>query len=293
MRRLAAFALLTLFAIACGATSAQPHTLALTYKKGDVQKYTFHSIAKETIGTGQMDIPVNVDMSAKETVTVQSVDSAGVADVSVALTDVVVKSDTNGTSNSSTLNFPAQQVKIAADGRIVSINGITAQVNPFVMGTGGNLVSAIFPNTPVKPGDKWSKDYDQANPFSGGTIHVTTTSKYLRDETLKGVSAAVVQTTSTSNFEFTIDMSSLAGGTSGSSFPMAGLGGIQGIKMKGTTTADATTWLDLGAHHLLQTHLTSKINANMNFVLTPGSALSGMLGPMTVKGDQAIDLNPA
>jgi hypothetical protein len=292
MRKRSLVAVLALLAVACGAaTSAEAHTLALAYKTGDVQKYTFHSVANEQINTGRTDIPVNVDMSAKETVTVQSVDSAGVAEVSVALTDVTIKTDASGSSNSTKLDIPAQTIKIAADGRILSVNGTTAQGNPFGMGTGGNLSSAIFPNKPVKPGDTWSKDYDQANPFGSGVIHVTTKSKYLNDEKLKGVNTAVVETTSSSDFDFTLDMSALASaGTT--PLPLGGSSGIQGITMKGTTTATVTTWIDPSARHILKTHVTSKTNANMNFVLAPGSALAGLLGPMSVKGDQTVDLLP-
>ena len=285
--------LVAVLAVACGAATVQAQTLALAYNKGDVQKYTFHSTAKETINTGRTDVPVNIEMSAKETVTVKSVDAAGVADVSVAMTDVALKTETNGTSNSTTITVPAQEIKIAADGRILGVNGAASQGNPLGMGTSGNLVSAILPNTKVKPGDTWSKDYEQANPFGAGTIHVTTKSKYLRDESLKGVNTAVVQTTSSADFDLTLDLSKLAGAAGGSPFPAGGASGIQGLKMKGTTASDATTWIDPKGRHILKTHLTSKTNANMTFVFAPGSSLSGLLGPMTVTGDQTIDLLPA
>lgn len=288
MRKLALVALLV---VACGAAPAHAQTLALAYKKGDVQKYTFHMTANETINTGRTDVPINIDMSAKETITVQSVDSAGVADVSVALTDVTIKSDSGGTSNSTTTTVPTQTMKIAADGRIISVNGQSSQANPFGVGTSGNFASAIFPSTPVKPGDTWSKDYDQGNPMGSGTIHVATKSKYLRDETLKGVSAAVVETTSNSDFDFTLDLAKLAGGTS--PIPISGASGIKGLTMKGTTTADTTSWIDAGGHHMLKTHVTSKTNANMTFVFAPGSSLSGLLGPMAVKADLTLDIQPA
>jgi hypothetical protein len=288
MRKLVLVALLV---VACGATTVQ--ALSLAYKKGDVQKYTFHSIAHLQIGTGRMDVPVNIDMSAKETVTTQSVDASGTADVSIALTDVILKSDTNGTANSTTVNVPLQQIRIAADGRILSVNDATSQANPFGVGTGGNLASAIFPDKPVKPGDTWSKDYDQANPLGAGAIHITTKSKYIRDESLKGVNAAVVQTTSTSSFDYTLDMAKLAGAAGSTSLPITGISAIRGIAMKGTTTADVTTWIDPNGHHILKTHLASRTDANMNFVLEPNSTLSGLLGPMTVKGDQTVDLLPA
>src|SRR5258708_37911362 len=131
--------LLAVLAVACGAASIQAQTLALAYHKGDVQKYTYHSTAKETINTGRTDIPVNIDMTAKETVTVKSVDAAGAADVSVALTDVILKSETSGTSNSSTITVPPEDDKIAPDGRLLSINGTTPQGVPLGLGPSGNV----------------------------------------------------------------------------------------------------------------------------------------------------------
>jgi hypothetical protein len=285
-------ALVVVFAVACGA-AAHAQTLALAYKKGEVQKYTLHSIVNESINTGRLDIPIKVDMSAKEALTVVSVDSAGVADLSVALTDVVIKTDMNGSSGSTTANVPVQQIKIAADGKILSLNGQSSSANPFVgLSTGGNMVSAIFPSTAVKPGDTWSKDYDQTSPQGGPAIHVTTKSKYLRDETLKGVNTAVVETTSSSDFDFTMDLSTLAGAGASSPFPVS-VSGLQGISIKGTTTTDATTWIDPSGHRIVKTRMTSKTNANMSFTLAPGSSLSGLLGPMSVTGDQTLDLLPA
>jgi hypothetical protein len=103
----------------------------------------------------------------------------------------------------------------------------------------------------------------------------------------------VVATTSTSDFDFTLDMLKLTSDASGTSpFPTVGAGGFLGIAMKGTTTADATSWIDPSGHRILKTHVTSKTNATLNLVFAPGSSLAGSLGPMTVNGDQTIDLLP-
>jgi hypothetical protein len=295
VRRLA---LVAVFAVACGATAAHAQTLALAYHAGDVHRYSFHSTATENIDTGATTIPVTIDMSAQETVTVQSVDSSGVADLSVALSSIVVKGQADGVTNSTTgLTLPPQEIKIAADGRLLSVNGISSEGGfPFGMGTGGDLVSAVLPDTPVKPGDTWSKDYDQANPLGSGPIHVTSKSKYLRDESLQGVNAAVVETTSNAAVDFTIDTSALALPTSGtagpSTFPLPQTG-MQGITIKGTTTSDVTTWIDPNGHRILKSHMTSKTTANLSFVLAPGSALPGLIGPMSIQGSATVDVLPA
>jgi hypothetical protein len=229
---------------------------------------------------------------------VQSVDSSGVADLSVALSSIVVKGQADGVTNSTTgLTLPPQEIKIAADGRLLSVNGISSEGGfPFGMGTGGDLVSAVLPDTPVKPGDTWSKDYDQANPLGSGPIHVTSKSKYLRDESLQGVNAAVVETTSNAAVEFTIDTSALALPTSGTSvpstFPLPQTG-MQGMTIKGTATSDVITWIDPNGHRILKSHMTSKTTGNLSFVLAPGSALPGLIGPMSIQGSATVDVLPA
>ncbi|TMB45949.1 MAG: hypothetical protein E6J53_05760 [Chloroflexi bacterium] len=80
MRRLA---LVALVAFACGAATVQPQTLSLGYKKGDTYKYSFHAVIKQTMGMSGMTIPVDVDMTANESIVVNSVDSSGTADLAI------------------------------------------------------------------------------------------------------------------------------------------------------------------------------------------------------------------
>jgi hypothetical protein len=297
MRRLA---LVALFTVACGATAAHAQTLALAYHAGDVHKYAFHATSSEQISAAGTTIPVTVDMTATETTTVKSVDSSGVADVTVDLGAIVIKEQANGATNSTSgMTLPPEEIKIAADGRILSINGMTSSgAFPFGMGLGigmgGTLVSAVLPDAAVKPGDTWSKDYDQANPLGTGNIHVTSKSKYLRDESFQGVFAAVVETTSDGTVDFTIDTSSSGTVTSpGLPLPAGAFGGMRGITIKGTTTSDVTTWIDPGSHRILKSHMTSSTTGSMTFVLAPDAATAGMIGPMSIKGSSTVDLTLA
>jgi hypothetical protein len=301
MRRLA---LVALFVVACGATPAHAQALALGYHKGDVHKFSFHSTATEKINTGAIAVPVDVEFSALETVTVQSVDSNNVADLSITLSNVAIKTKSNGTTNTTTgPTMPAMDLKIGADGRLISINGMSyASAFSFGgMGIGaGGLVSAVLPDTPVKPGDTWSKDYDQTNPLGSGSVNVTTKSKYLRDESLRGVNAAVVETTSTGAIDITIDPVKLIPkvASPGSpppdyTLPPAAAGGLSRITIKGTTDTDVTTWIDPNGRLILKSHMTGKTTANVTLVMAPGSTLPIMPGPMSVTGSETVDLLPA
>ncbi len=109
---------------------------------------------------------------------------------------------------------------------------------------------------------------------------------------MRGIKAVVVETSSNTVIDISIDMSKL---TSGSILPITGpdgTGGIQGITMKGTSTSDVTTWIDPGGHRVIKSHATAKTTSTTSFVLSPGSTMP-MMGPMTTQGDEIVDLTPA
>ena len=289
MRRLALVAFL---ALACGSVTAQAQTLALAYKSGDTYKYTFHSTANENIDAGAISIPITLDMRAQETVTVSSVDSSGTADLSITLSNITMKSSTNGVTSTTTgMPSPTIHIKVAADGRAVSGTGDTFGGSPFMMlaGTGGGFTSAVLPDSAVKPGDTWSKSYDQATPMGSGAIHITTKSTYLRNEG----STAVVQTTSTATIDITTDMSKTLGGQVGPPIPAMPGAALQSLSIKGTLSTDVTTWLDPSAHRVVKSHMTGKTNATMTINMTSTTTIPGLTGPFTIKGTQTQDLTPA
>jgi hypothetical protein len=292
VRRLA---LVVFLAIACGPAVAHAQSLALAYQSGDAYKYALHSTATETVDTGVTTIPINFDLTARETVTVKSVDSSGTADLSISLSNLTIKSSANGVTNTTTgTPVPSIEMKVGADGRILSVNGNVLGGSPFSMfsGMGGIFMSAVLPDNAVKPDDSWSKEYDQANTMGSGTIHVTTKSKYLRDESVNGVSAAVVETTSTTSVNITIDLSKLLAG-SGSSQVMPGA--AYPLTIKGTSSSDVTTWIDPAGHRVLKSHMTGTTDLTMTMQIKApaGTTMPGLTGPSTIKGTQTLNLDPA
>jgi len=292
MKRLALLAVLLL--AGCGSFGApKPHTLSLAYKAGDTFKYKLHSTSKQTVTTNGMSIPLNFEISANESIQVKSVDASGTADLAITLSDLAFKSTMGGTTNTTT-GLPAQTIdaQIGADGRLVSIGG-----NQLPSGTpldaltglgGGFFVSAVLPSNSVKPGDTWTKDYDQANPMGTGTTHIASKSTYLRDESLNGVNAAVVETKSTA----TIDMT----------FPDPAHGNpvaASGMTIKGTLATDVTTWIDPDRHRVMKTHSTADDDATIDLKTTapPPSPTAPsapqFTGPITAKGQATTDLTPA
>jgi hypothetical protein len=287
MRRLVLAAFLLV--VACGAVPAQARALTLGFHSGDTYKYSFHSTTKQTISASGLTVPADIELTAGETVKVKSVSSAGVADLAIALSNVTVKS-TTGTVKSTTTGIPdtTMDITVAADGRVLSMDGHQfAGPDPFMIfsGLGGGLfVSAVLPSNPVKPGDTWSKDYDQANPSGTGTIHVTSKSKYLRDESLNGVNSAVIETSSTGLIDLSI-AAPVPGSATASAFG--------GMSIKGTVTTDVTTWFDPNGHRVLKTHSTESNDGTMTINLSSSTPLPGLTGPVTVKGTGTTDLTPA
>jgi hypothetical protein len=280
--------LVALFAFGCGAVPAQAQTLSLGYHSGDTFKYSFHSTTKQTMGASGMTVPADIEMTATETVKVKSVDSSGTADLAIALSSFNVKSTTAGVTNTTTgIPDTTLSVSVAADGRVLSMDGHQfAGADPFLIFSGlggGFFVSAVLPSSAVKPGDTWSRSYDQANPGGTGTVHLTSQSKYLRNESIQGVTAAVVETTSNGSMDM-----SLGAPAAGASSP-----GFGGISIKGTVTSDVTTWIDPSTHRLLKTHSTETNTGTVNLDASASSGLPGVAGPITIKGTGTTDLTSA
>jgi hypothetical protein len=294
VRRLA---LVVFVAVACGPAVVHAQSLSLAYHSGDVYKYALRSTATETVGTGVTTIPINFDLTGRETVTVKSVDSSGTADLSISLSDLTMKSSANGVTNTTTgLPMPAIEMKVGADGRILSVNGNVLGGSPFSMfsGMGGIFMSAVLPDNAVKPGDSWSKEYDQANTMGSGNIRVTTKSKYLRDESVNGVNAAVVETTSTSSVNIAIDLSKMLAGSGSSGQVMPGMAAYP-LTIKGTSSSDVTTWIDPAGHRVLRSHMTGTTDLTMTMQMKApaGTTAPGLTGPSSIKGKQTLTLDPA
>jgi len=295
-------ALVVFVAFACSPLPTQAQDLRFGYHPGDTYKYAIHSTANETIDAVIVQVPLKLDMTANQTVTVNSVDSSGTADLSIDMSNVSLKTTMNQTTNTTNVGSQAISMQVGADGRIVSINGNAAGSNPFAVlsGVGGGFISAVLPDKPVQPNDTWSKTYDQTNSQGSGSIHVTANSKYLRDESPSGANAAgpkaaVIETTSTSTIDMTLDLTKLAAGQSGS--PLAGLtpGAVQSLTFKGTVKAVITSWIDLSTHRVAKTHRTSNLDATMtmNFPPSTSPSMAGLTGPINIKGDETTDLTPA
>ncbi len=295
--------LIALVAGACGSLGAQAVTLSLAYKAGDTYRYTLHVVLKYTVGGQGLSLPLNVEMTGKETLKVNAVDSSGTADLTVAMSDTSVKTTVNGTTSTTTSNTTTTiEVKVTKDGRVVSVNGNAFGNSgglPGMTGGEGGLVSAILPDQPVKKGDTWKKTYDQTNPMhSSGSVHVTTDNTYLKDDTVGKVNAAVVDSKISSDLDLSFDLSALSGQSGTSLFPTGGSMGMKSMALKGTTKSDVMTWIDIGARHIVKSKSSGSLDATITLNLdqsagTTTTPMPILSGPITFKGTQTLEMNPA
>jgi hypothetical protein len=285
MRWLALMAVLAV--AACGSIGAQAHTLSLGFKAGDAYKYKLHLTSKQTASMTGMSIPITLDIAASESVKVKSVDSSGVADLTLTLSGYTMKETTGGVTNTTTgIPDESLDIEVRADGTLVSINGVNVSGRNMLSAlpciSGGFFVAAVLPDHAVKAGDTWSKTYDQSFMDTTGKLHVVSNSKYLRDETVNGVNAAVVETKSTGS----IDMTPATGAANSP---------VSAFSVKGTFTTDVTTWVDTSGHRVVKSHATGHddVTIDLPTMSTTASASPMMQGPITTTGDSTTDLNPA
>ena len=296
MKRLVGLVVALFVVTGCGSFGLRSHPISLAFKSGDSYSYKLHAKLDYTVGAQGMSIPFKLELNAKDTVKVNSVDSSGVADVTINLSDITVKSTINGTDDSHAGKPETVKLKIASDGHIVNVNGtdVTAGSVPDFTGLGNGLISSVLPSGDVKVGDTWKKTLDSKPPMGTGTIHVQTDNTYLRDEKVGAVDTAVVESKITSAIDITLDTGSLglpmaSGGTRKSTSPA-----IQNVTVKGTLTSTVTSWIDTSGHRIVKTHSSGKTDATLD--LSPASPTStppAFRGPFSFKGTQAVEIDPA
>jgi hypothetical protein len=276
-------ALVALTLIACGqpAQHTSAHALTFAFNQGDQHSYALHESWDNTIGVGALVQPTHIEVSARETLAVTSV-SKGVANATITFADFKLDEGTpDGTVPTSTFPATTEQLQIAADGRVLTLGGISLTVSRNFRMTGtGNWITALISGTAVNPGDSWSKEYDEASPVGSGGTRLSTKSTYLRNEMFQGENAAVVETSSSETSDITIKDDSSPPPTEG----------IYGARNIGRATSDVTTWIDLGTHQILKTRMTARTEVMSTYLVVPAASPASTVGPDT-KTAETLDLN--
>jgi hypothetical protein len=260
------------------------------------QTYTYHfnfNILGSAVAAGKT-IPVKESLAAKMEWNVEAVDAGGVATVAVTLSDYQVT--VNGKA------LPASQIpaaatsftmKVGADGRVLSSGGVFGDA---LAGTdtsagglpGTNQLTPLLPGHDVSPGDTWAKTFKQELPFEMGTLRYKTQSRYVRNEQMDGVEAAVIETKMSIPLHMKLDLATALEGSPGA-LPA---GSHPVISYRGKSNMVDTGWFDPGQRLMLKTQVSGSFNMDMTFrgmpagTLRNGSSIS-FRGAMTMTLERA------
>jgi hypothetical protein len=169
-------------------------SLRLALTNDQTLRYRFHMVVESSARVGGGAVVSNEDLLGTSSWHVDSVDSRGVAAVTVTMSDV------SHTVNGKTYPQPTQtlHLQIASDGRVLAEAGFGTTSGRTDAGPGFpgmDQLLPLLPGRPVAVGDIWRRSFDQTNPLGTGSIHYATTSTFARFEEVNRIKAAVIHTT--------------------------------------------------------------------------------------------------
>ena len=279
--------------------SAQAQPLALSFTQGQEQTYAIHQTMDAHMSSDVFgDKPLKMDLTETVTWTVKSVDQDGTATIEVSVSGV--SGSLNG-EDVPTTDIPPLEMKIAADGRVLSAGGIAFGGSPSSQGFGFPGMEQLTPILPdngekVSVGDTWEKSFSQNFPFGDGTVEFTASSTYARNETVNGQQAAVIETDLTVPLDLTINLSELLkalgpelSGTTGAAGDLGGLSDAS-IAYNGQGSLSQTSWVDLQAKQLLKTRSHGNFDIDLGFQGIPGIGNAPVNMAFTGTFTQSLDV---
>jgi hypothetical protein len=257
--------------------SAEAQPLALSFTQGQEQSYEIHQTMDAHVSSDVFgDQPLTMDLSETVTWTVTSVDRDGTATIEVTVTNL--SGSLNGEPVPSK-DIPPLEMTIASDGRVLSAGGVAFGGSPDTQGFGFPGMEQLTPVLPdagqkVSVGDTWEKTFSQDFPYGDGRVEFNASSTYVRNETVDGRQAAVIQTELTVPLDLTINLSELleALGPELSGSTGADLGSLKAasIAYEGQGSASQTSFVDLQAKQLLKTRSNGDFDITLGFQGLPG-----------------------
>src|SRR5439155_12558169 len=140
------------------------------------------------------------------------------------------------------------QARIASDGRMVSGSELTLGGSGAAGLPGTSEFTPILPDHAVKPGDSWSRTYEQANPFGEGTLHVSVSGSLVSVEPDdSGHDVALIKTSATVPLDLTIDAAKVA-----DSMDLGRMPAKTKIAFSGSIDATGFSWVDVPTQQLLK-----------------------------------------
>ena len=278
--------------------SAEAQPLALSFTQGEARTYDVHQTMDARLSSDLFgEQPLSMDVTQVIGWKVVSVDDAGTATIEVTVTDM------SGTLNGEEVPSapaPPIEIQIAADGRVLSAGGLSLGGAAETQGFGFPGMGQLTPILPddgdaVAVGDTWDKEFSQEFPFGEGTIDFSASSTYVRNETVDGREAAVIETEMTVPLDVTLDLAELldalgpelAGATGATGLDALGEGSIA---YTGQGTFTQTSFVDLDAAEMLKTQSRGEFDISMSFEGIPGLAEAPVQMDFAGSFTQALEL---
>jgi hypothetical protein len=261
---------------------------ALSLEQGQSYTYMLSMTFNGSASAAGQEVPFSLIGSETFTWKVDSVDANGVATITMSFQGV--SSTINGQRAPQAVPDPIQ-IRVAKDGRILTAGNIAlaggTDAGPAFLGA--DQITPLLPDHPVKPGDTWTKSFDQEFPFGGGTLHYISHNEYLRDENVGGVNVAVITSRVDLPLDLTIDIDKVLAvtGESDPSIP-------NGAKMvfSGDMGFTQTSWFDQARGSMVKGSIVGTMDMSFEFKGLPDGP-GFPQGPLTFKGDMAIQIEQA
>jgi hypothetical protein len=265
--------------------------LALALPSGQKIDYHMSMTIHGSIAVGGQQQALDETIVSDSTWNVLSVDSAGVATVEVSSSNMSV----NLGGQTVPVDKPvSMRMRIAPDGRILSGGDFGSAAGGSAGATipGGSQFTPLLPDHKVGPGDTWQRSFDQQIPILGGTLHYSTSNRFLRYETVGGRRTAVIQSTMSVPMKLrteVVKLLELSGITPADAGLPAGSNPIIGYD--GNVSITGTYWLDPDHGALIKASLAEKPNLTLTFTGFPSRQIApGTTATFT--GNATVNIDP-
>jgi len=266
-------------------SSGQSTALAMSFPTGQTFTYALSMNMDGTIRAGTQSGPLKGTIAETLSWKVESVDAKGVA--TVELTAANISGNFNGQPVANTSAYTSR-IQVARDGRILVGGDLTSTTGGSGFDfPGTDQFTPVLPDHPVKPGDTWTKSFDQTLPFGGGDLSYTSHNTFVRYEKVSGVKAAVIRSTMSVPLDLTIDLRKLLD-TYGQGAPIP-KGSHPTIQYGGRVSMDQTAWFDPIGGSLVKTLLVAQFDMQMQFKGFPSKQLPGG-GQVAFAGSMTLTL---
>jgi hypothetical protein len=271
-----------------GRAEAQP--LALAFEPGESRSFRIHQTLEAEVSSlafGSEEI--SLDLTRTVGWEVLAVNEGGVATIEVTTSSI------EGTVDGSEIPVPEHalppiRIRISPDGRVLAIDRY--RLDPAWAGDRLRFPvmdewTPLLPDEPVAPGDTWEETISHDLPLDAGTIEVSTSGVYERNETVNGIETAVIATTLDAPLDLTIDLADLAASVRAAAGRERGpLGwlerlGASTVAVGGSVHVQTTSWIDLDARDVVRTQGSGSFDVTLSVGLgdlsVPSVELSGTM----------------